>query len=72
MLTPALTCAALFMSGCRRDLVDQGADASFDLVADGAHGVDALSGRDGEVPVEVARAGEDGAGVAAAHRDDQG
>jgi len=41
-----------------------------DIVADGADGGDVESGRVGDVPVEVALAGVDGAGVAAAHGDD--
>src|SRR4030095_6078768 len=45
-------------------------DAPFDLVADGAGVFDGLAGGGVEDPVEVALAGEDGAGVAAAHGDD--
>jgi hypothetical protein len=43
-----------------------------DLVADAADGLDGLPGRVGQVPVEIALAGVDGAGVAAAHGDDDG
>jgi hypothetical protein len=45
-------------------------DATADLVADRPHGLDALASGVGEGPVLVARAGEDRAGVAAAHGDD--
>ncbi|OKI48893.1 hypothetical protein A6A27_36370 [Micromonospora sp. CB01531] len=41
-----------------------------DLVADRADGFDALADGVFELPVLVALAGEDGAGVAAAHGDD--
>ena len=44
-------------------------NAAVDLVADRAHGVDALAGGVVELPVLVALAGEDRAGVAAAHGD---
>ena len=46
-------------------------DAGFDVVADVADGLDGLAGGVGDVPVLVALAGEDGAGVAAAHGDDR-
>jgi hypothetical protein len=46
------------------------ADAAFDLVADRADVRDVYACRAGQVPVFVAAAGEDGAGVAAAHGDD--
>ena len=49
---------------------DEGLDASVDFVADGADGVDPLSGGVVEFPVEVAFAGVEGAFVAAAHGDD--
>jgi hypothetical protein len=45
-------------------------DALFDLVADRAHGFDVLAGGVLELPVEVALAGEERAGIAAAHGDD--
>src|SRR5437870_13386805 len=50
-------------------LSQQGADAGADLVADLAYHLDRLPGRVGQVPVFVALAGEDRAGVAAAHGD---
>jgi hypothetical protein len=49
------------------ELGEQRADPSVDLVSDGADLFQDLAGRVGEIPVEVALAGEDGAGVAAAH-----
>jgi SnoaL-like polyketide cyclase len=54
----------------RGELDQQRPDASVDVVPYGADLVEGLSGGVGEVPVEVAPSGEDGAGVAAAHRDD--
>ena len=51
-------------------LTEQRLNASFDVVADGTDRVDALASRVHEFPVLIARAGEDRAGVAAAHRDD--
>src|SRR5690606_3974488 len=45
-------------------------DATLDVVADGAHRVDVLTGWVVELPVFVALARKDGAGVAAAHGDD--
>src|SRR5918993_4631285 len=56
--------------GSDAELVEQAADAGVDLVADRADCVDALACGVGELPVEVALAGEDRAGVTAAHRDD--
>ena len=47
-----------------------GQHPAFDLVADGPDGVDALAGGVVELPVLVALAGEERAGVAAAHGDD--
>ena len=52
------------------EFVEQAADPLFDVVADRADRVDGLAGRVGQVPVLVALAGEERAGVAAAHRDD--
>ena len=52
------------------ELVEQGGDAATDLVADGVDGVDALAGWVVELPVEVALARIERAGVAAAHGDD--
>src|SRR5438128_2557999 len=49
---------------------DQLLDARPDFVADHADHLDRLAGRVGELPVLVAFAGEDRAGVAAAHGDD--
>src|SRR5690606_14179914 len=51
-------------------LGEQGVDPLGDLVADGANGVEVLAVGVGEVAVEVAAAGDVGALVAAAHRDD--
>src|SRR5690606_27482441 len=51
------------------ELADQPLDARADLVTDRADGVDPLPGGIVELPVLVALAGEDGAGVAASHRD---
>src|SRR3954469_11521051 len=50
------------------ELDDQRLDSRADLVPDRAHGVDALAGRVGQVPVLVPLAREHRAGVAAAHR----
>src|SRR5690606_27817629 len=52
------------------ELVEERLRASVDLVDDGPNVVDVLAGRVGEVPVEVALAGEDGACVTTAHGDD--
>lgn len=49
---------------------EEGLDAAIDVVADRPDLVHGLSGGVVELPVEVAFAGEDRAGVAAAHRDD--
>src|SRR5690625_357093 len=49
---------------------DEASDSALDVVSDGAHGVDALPGGVVELPVLVALAGEDRAGIAAPHRDD--
>ena len=58
------------LRGLESEAADELLDAVADLVADGADGVDALAGGVVERPVLVALAGEDRAGVAAAHRDD--
>jgi hypothetical protein len=55
--------------GCDIEVREKLADPAFDLVADGADVFDCLAGGVVEDPVEVALAGEDGAGVAAAHGD---
>ena len=52
------------------EAAEQLADAATDLVADRPHRVDALAGGVVELPVLVALAREERAGVAAAHRDD--
>ena len=52
------------------ELSQEAAYATFDGVADGPHRIDALTGRIGQFPVLVALAGEDRAGVTAAHGDD--
>jgi hypothetical protein len=52
------------------ELFDEAADAAFDLVAERADAVEVPAGRVVEVPVLVAGAGEDGAGVATTHGDD--
>lgn len=52
------------------EVVEEPADLALDLVADGADIVDGLAGGVVQGPVEVPRAGEDRAGVAAAHGDD--
>src|SRR5690606_28325554 len=51
------------------ELCEQGPDAGVDLVADGSDVVGGPVGRVGQLPVQVALAGVDGAGVAAAHGD---
>src|SRR5690242_2041049 len=51
-------------------VVEQVADAAFDLVADGPHRGQVEPGRVVDGPVEVAVAGEHGAGVPATHGDD--
>ena len=56
--------------GRHLQLGEQAADPALDLVADRAHRLDALARRVLELPVEVALAREDRAGVAAAHGDD--
>jgi hypothetical protein len=53
------------------ELGDERADACRDVVADGADFVDRAPGGVWEVPVEVSLAGDHGALVAAAHRDDE-
>ena len=52
------------------ELVEQAANALFDLVADRADRVDALAGGVGQFPVHVTLSGVEGAGVATAHGDD--
>jgi hypothetical protein len=49
---------------CGIQVGEQGLDTPPDLVADGPDLLDGEPGRVGEIPVEVALAGEDGAGVA--------
>jgi len=51
------------------EVLDEREDSAVDLVANGADVVNAVAGRVGELPVEVALTGVDGAGVAAAHGD---
>src|SRR3954447_12061873 len=60
----------LIRSGSEAEFVDELSDAAFDVVADGADagGVE-TSGAVEVVPGFVALAGEDGAGIAAAHGD---
>jgi hypothetical protein len=48
---------------CGDELLEEGADAPVDLVADGPHPVEELARRVAEIPVEVALAGVDRAGV---------
>ena len=48
---------------------EQVADACVDVVADGPDLVEGLTGGVGELPLEVALAGEDRAGVSSAHGD---
>ena len=57
-------------SGNVEQLFDESFDQLIDLVADDPNSSDRLAGGVVELPVEVALAGEVGAGVAAAHRDD--
>src|SRR5664280_804086 len=61
-------------NGCRlgvvQNLAEQGGDAGLDVVSDRPDHLDGLAGRVGDIPVFVAFAGEDRAGVTAAHRDD--
>jgi len=58
-------------SGCLDAELDrERLDPITDLVADTADGVDGLSGRVVEVPVEVSLSGEVGADIAATHGDD--
>src|SRR5690606_24767258 len=52
------------------ELAGESLDACSDLIADRTHRLDALPGRVVELPIFVALSGEEGAGVAAAHRDD--
>src|SRR6187551_3535124 len=54
----------------RVELLHERAHATGDLVARGAHRRERLALRVRQVPVEVALAGDVGAAVAAAHRDD--
>ena len=56
--------------GFELEAADEDLDAAADLVADRADGVDAEAGGVVELPVLVALAGEQRAGVTAAHRDD--
>ena len=67
--TPAARSRRL-SGGFELQAADEDLDAAADLVADRADGVDAEAGGVVELPVLVALAGEDRAGVAAAHRDD--
>jgi len=46
--------------GVDAEFVEQAADALFDVVADGAYGVDVLTDRIGEFPVFVTLAGKKG------------
>src|SRR5690606_6847376 len=58
------------MPGASDEFAYQLLDACTDVVADGADRVDSLTCRVVELPVLVALPGEERAGVAAAHRDD--
>ena len=58
-------------AGCRAQLGEEAANTALNVIADGADLVQGESGGVGEVPVEVALAWEYGAGVAAAHGDDE-
>jgi hypothetical protein len=60
----------LALSGSGEKVSQEGLDAGGYFVADGADGVEGEAGRVREVPVLVALAGVDGAGVATAHGDD--
>src|SRR5699024_1365508 len=62
--------ARIVTSASGGEFGEQAADSAVDVVADGADGLGGLAGGVVEVPVEVALAGEDGAGVTAAHGDD--
>jgi hypothetical protein len=57
-------------SGDREQVGDERTDAGVDVVADAPDDLERLAGGVVELPVEVALAGEDRAGIAAAHRDD--
>ena len=57
-------------TGRDAEFVEETADSFLDVVADRADGIDGLAGGVGQFPVLVSLAGEDGAGVAAAHGDD--
>src|SRR5688572_4219943 len=64
--------AGAAVSGTRGnpELGEQPADPAFDVVPNRPNVVDAAAGRVVELPVEVAAAGKDRAGITAAHRDD--
>ena len=49
--------------------VQQGSDPSIDLVTDGPDLIDRSAGGVRQIPVDIALARVDGAGIAAAHRD---
>src|SRR4051794_19074270 len=66
---PVLIVRRAGSAGGDRQFGDQLLDPAFDLVTDRANRVDALTGGVVEFPVEVALAGEAGADVAAADRD---
>ena len=67
---PSYPRSRIAMGGGELQFGEEVADAAFDFVADGAYAFDVESGWVVEVvPVFVALAGEDGAGVAAAHAD---
>jgi hypothetical protein len=73
MLRPAARLLPAVDRGQERadaQLVEQRADAALQVVTDRAYCGHVEAGRVVEVPVGVPGAGEDGAGVAAAHRDD--
>jgi hypothetical protein len=55
---------------CLDELGEQGLDPLIDLIDDGSHLIDREAGGVGELPVQVAFARIDRAGVAAAHGDD--
>src|SRR6266536_6415817 len=66
---PARRALGLSGAGWNADLVEQVADALLDLVSDQPHGGNVLAFGVVERPVFVSLAGEDGAGIPAAHGD---
>jgi hypothetical protein len=65
----AEACLEQYSVGCGTDFAEQVTDVGVDLIADAADDVEGLACGVGQIPVEVALAGIDGAGISASHGD---